>query len=113
MRNRASDHQLEGILFKVEVSYREPSDKAVFEERYFETHVPLVQRIPGLQGFEVSDGEVLADDGTYLIATLSFADQQTADEALAGEEAGASMENLNSFADGLYSIRSYQTKSLL
>ena len=100
-------------MFKVDVVYRRPDDPADFDVKYFETHVPLVQRFPGLVGFDVSHGEVAGDEDVYLVATLSFADGETAERALASADAAASMENLNSFADGLYTVYSYETRSLL
>jgi uncharacterized protein (TIGR02118 family) len=100
-------------MFKVDVCYRRPEDPVEFDEKYFETHVPLVRRFPGLAGFDVSHGEVAGGEDVYLVATLSFADSETAERALSSAEAAASMENLNSFADGLYTMRSYQTRSLL
>lgn len=100
-------------MFKVDVVYRKPADPADFDEKYFETHVPLVRRFPGLVGFDVSRGEVAGGEDVYLVATLSFADNETAERALSSAEAAASMENLNSFAAGLYAVRSYETRSLL
>ena len=51
--------------------YKEPADREKFEKHYFETHVPLVKKIPGLQKVEVSrfSGK---NAPYYLMATLYF-----------------------------------------
>jgi uncharacterized protein (TIGR02118 family) len=102
-----------GIMFIVEVVYKRPADASDFDHRYFETHVPLVKLFPGLEGFDVSVGEVAGDDEVYLIATLRFASPQIGEAALSSRAAVESIENLDSFARGMYSVRSYETRSLL
>ena len=43
-------------MAKLVVIYKTPKDKAAFDKYYFETHVPLAKKIPGLRRYEVSDG---------------------------------------------------------
>lgn len=36
------------------VMYRTPKDAAAFDTHYFENHVPMAKKIPGLRKYEVS-----------------------------------------------------------
>ncbi len=57
------------------VIYRTPKDPAAFDRHYFETHVPLAKKLPGLRKYEVSRGPVASPTGAsdiHLVATLYF-----------------------------------------
>jgi uncharacterized protein (TIGR02118 family) len=57
------------------VVYRTPSDPEAFDRHYFEIHVPLAKKLPGLRRYDVSRGPIVTPNGqdaAYLIATLSF-----------------------------------------
>ena len=59
------------------VIYRRPADVKAFEKHYFETHIPLAKKIPGLRKYEVSRGPITVVAGpsdVYLIGTLYFDD---------------------------------------
>jgi uncharacterized protein (TIGR02118 family) len=60
-------------VVKLTVLYGNPEDPAAFDDYYQETHVPLAERIPNVQRFEV--GRVASlDEGEppyHLIAELS------------------------------------------
>ncbi|HVX75718.1 MAG TPA: EthD family reductase, partial [Bradyrhizobium sp.] len=45
------------------VMYKTPKDAAAFDKHYFETHVPLAKKIPGLRKYEVSQGVVATPAG--------------------------------------------------
>jgi uncharacterized protein (TIGR02118 family) len=38
--------------------YRTPKNVEAFDRHYFEIHVPLAKKIPGLKKYEVSDGPI-------------------------------------------------------
>lgn len=62
-------------MARMTVIYRKPKDVAAFDRHYFEIHVPLAKRLPGLRKYEVSTGAImaLAGGGDYhLVATLHF-----------------------------------------
>jgi uncharacterized protein (TIGR02118 family) len=40
------------------VIYRTPKNVEAFDRHYFEIHVPLAKKIPGLRKYEVSDGRI-------------------------------------------------------
>lgn len=59
------------------VIYRTPKDVAAFNRHYFEVHVPLARKLPGLRKYEVSHGPIVSPAGgekCYLIPTLHFDD---------------------------------------
>ena len=86
--------------------YRKPADVADFEQKYFETHIPLVKKIPGLVRADVSriTGAMRGEPEFYLIAELVFADKASFDAAMASPENMEAGKNLMSFAKGLVSI---------
>jgi uncharacterized protein (TIGR02118 family) len=77
------------------VLYKTPKDSVAFDKYYFETHVPLTQKIPGLRKFEVSQGAVgspAGDSGIHRIAILHFDNMaaiQAAFATAAGQAAAA------------------------
>jgi uncharacterized protein (TIGR02118 family) len=57
------------------VIYRAPADPAAFDAHYFNVHVPLAKRLPGLQRYEISRrpiGTPAGDAEPYLVANLYF-----------------------------------------
>jgi uncharacterized protein (TIGR02118 family) len=60
---------------KMLVIYKKPADPAAFDKHYFDVHVPLAKRLPGLRRYEVSKGQIALlspGDTPYLVATLYF-----------------------------------------
>jgi uncharacterized protein (TIGR02118 family) len=57
------------------VIYRTPKDPAAFDAHYFDIHIPLAKRLPGLQRYEVSKRPIATpagDPAPYIVATLYF-----------------------------------------
>ena len=57
------------------VMYKTPKDTAAFDKYYFEKHIPIAKKIPGLRKYMVSQGPVATPAGLspfHLIATLTF-----------------------------------------
>ena len=68
-------------MAKLMVLYGKPTDTEEFNTHYFQIHVPLAKKIPGLRRYEVSSGPVAAPQGTsqyHMVAQLEF-DSQSAD----------------------------------
>jgi len=86
--------------------YRHPEDPEAFDKAYFETHVPLIEKVPGLKKVAVNKtGRVLAGKrAPYIIATLTFADKDALKAAMNSPEMAAAGKNLDSFAEGLYTL---------
>jgi uncharacterized protein (TIGR02118 family) len=83
--------------------YRMPSDPAAFNRYYFETHVPIARKIPGLRAYEITVGPILALGNAapyHLIATLRFDSMAVIQSALASPEGQATSADLANFADG-------------
>lgn len=90
-------------MHKLVALYRKPQDPQAFDRAYFDTHIPLLKLVPGLQRVELSrvTGALGGETDLYLIAEMYFPDQETMDRALASPENRAAGKNLMSFAKGL------------
>jgi uncharacterized protein (TIGR02118 family) len=74
------------------VIYRTPKDPVAFNEHYFNVHVPLAKRLPGLRKYEVSRKPILTPAGDpepYLIGILYFDDLTSLRQAFATPEGQA------------------------
>lgn len=92
-------------MSKLIALYKQPEDPAVFDKTYFETHLPLIAKVPGLQQTTVTRfTRSLVGDGYYLMAELHFADEAALKAAMKSPEMAAAGENLDSFAKGMYSL---------
>ncbi|MBA2682083.1 MAG: EthD family reductase [Ktedonobacteraceae bacterium] len=79
------------------VLYKEPANKEEFDAYYFEKHVPLVQKVPGLVRVEVNrfSGKTAP---YYLMATLYFNSKEDRKAALASPEGQAMNADVVNFA---------------
>ncbi len=81
--------------------YRKPADARAFDRYYFDVHVPIAKRVPGLRSYAVTRGPVKGLDGTspyHLIATLMFDSVAAIEAALASPEGQATAADLANFA---------------
>src|SRR6185437_7073440 len=88
-------------MARMVVVYRAPEDVEAFRRHYFETHVPLAKRLPGLRRYEVSEGPIGSPSGpsdAYMIATLHFDDMAALRAAFASETGRACAEDRRKFA---------------
>jgi uncharacterized protein (TIGR02118 family) len=82
-------------MARMVVIYRTPKDIEAFDRHYFEIHVPLARKLPGLRKYEISDGPIATPAGpsdVYRIGTLHFDDLAALEKAFAspqGRAAGA------------------------
>jgi uncharacterized protein (TIGR02118 family) len=72
------------------VIYKTPQDPVAFDKHYFEVHIPLAKKLPGIRKYEVSHGAVttLAGDEAYMVGILTF-DSLAAIKAAFASEVGA------------------------
>jgi len=90
---------------KLVALYKQPSDPAVFDQAYFETHIPLIKKLPGLQNMAITRfTRTLLGDGYYLMAEMHFADEAALKVAMKSSEMAAAGENLDGFAKGMYTL---------
>ncbi len=90
-------------MVKLVALYRKPADPPAFDKAYFETHIPLVKKIPKLRRIEAAKitGAPRGEPEFYLLAELYFDDRRAMDEAMASPENAEAGKNLMSFARGL------------
>jgi uncharacterized protein (TIGR02118 family) len=75
-------------MARMVVIYSKPNDVAAFEKHYFETHVPLAKRLPGIRKYEVSQGPIVSPAGAsdaWMVATLHFDSLAAIREAFASD----------------------------
>src|SRR3981081_3539697 len=85
------------------VIYRTPKNVEAFDKHYFETHVPLAKKIPGLRKYEISQGPVVTPagpSGFHLIANLHFDDLAAIQQAFASPQGQAAGADVQKFATG-------------
>ena len=85
------------------VLYKTPTDPAAFDAHYRTRHIPLARTLPGLRGYEVSDGAVASPAGpsdVYMVATLRFDDMATIQAAFASPEGQQAAADVAAFATG-------------
>lgn len=79
--------------------YRSPEDPAAFEDHYFGSHVPLVEKTPGLVETRVHrvTRQFVGEPAYHLLAELVFESPKAMKAAFRTSEWTASGENLSSW----------------
>jgi len=80
---------MDGKMAKMVVIYRMPNDPEAFDAHYFNVHIPLAKRLPGLRKYEVSRRPILTPAGDvepYLVGILYFDDLAAIRRAFATPE---------------------------
>ena len=88
-------------MARMVVIYRTPKDVEAFDRHYFQIHVPLAKKIPGLRKYEVSHGPIATPVGTadvHRIGTLYFDDLAAIETAFASAEGQAAGADRRLFA---------------
>jgi uncharacterized protein (TIGR02118 family) len=89
------------MTVKLVVLYTHPDDPEAFERHYFDTHMPLVSKIPGLQRAESGRFVAALDGGEqtyYRVAELYFADQAALGAAFGSDEGKATAADYQKIA---------------
>jgi uncharacterized protein (TIGR02118 family) len=92
---------------KLVALYREPENREAFEQKYFETHVPLVEKMPGLRGMEIMRFEknlMGKELPYYMMATLTFESQDALNAAMGSPEGQAAGANIMGFAGSIITL---------
>lgn len=85
--------------------YKLPEDMEGFEQKYFNTHLPLISKVPGLERTVITRiNRTIMGEGFYMIAEMYFADADSLKSGMKSPEMAAAGENLNSFAEGLVTL---------
>ena len=88
-------------MARMVVIYQTPENPKAFDQHYFEVHIPLAKKLPGLKKYEVSRGEIvtkMGPPGTYLIGTLTFDDMPALQRAFASAEGQACALDVRTYA---------------
>jgi uncharacterized protein (TIGR02118 family) len=90
-------------MVKLVALYRKPTDPAAFDQAYFGTHIPLVNKIPKLRRVDISrvTGAPRGEPEFYLMTEMYFDDKASMDAAMASPENMEAGKNLMGFARGL------------
>ena len=102
-------------MAKLLVLYKTPKDAAAFEKYYFDTHVALAKKIPGLRKYEISHGAVASPagaSGVHLVALLQFDSMAALQTALGSPEGQAAAGDLSNFASGGVDLLLFDSREL-
>ena len=93
-------------MAKLIVLYKQPSDAEAFDRQYFNEHVPLAEKIPGLRTMEVMKVKknLTGGDSPYMIATLTFSSMEDLKAGLASDAGKAAGANVMGFAGDLITM---------
>jgi uncharacterized protein (TIGR02118 family) len=97
------------------VMYKTPQDGVAFDKYYFEKHVSLAKKIPGVRKYEVSQGPVVTPGGPsgyHLVAILQFDSLTAIQEAFASAEGQAAVADVQKFATGGVDIVMFDGRQL-
>lgn len=91
---------------KIVAIYATPKDVEAFEDAYFNTHVPLIEKVPGLDSMDMSKltRVLVGHKAPYMVVTMNFADKDTRKAAMKSPEMVAAGKNLDSFAKDQYTL---------
>lgn len=99
---------------KLVALYSEPENRAEFDRKYFETHVPLAEKMPGLQSLDVVrfENNLMGKElPYYMMATLTFDNQDALNAAMGSPEGKAAGANLMEFAGRYVTFLTAETAS--
>ena len=102
-------------MARLVVMYKTPHDAATFDRYYFDRHVPLAKKIPGLRKYEVNQGPVATPagpSGIHLVAILHFDDMAAIQNAFASTEGQAAAGDLPNFATGGADLYFFDTREV-
>lgn len=102
-------------MAQILVLYPHPKNPAKFDRYYFEVHVPLAKKIPGLRRFETSRGPISGPGGPspfHLVAILEFDSMAAIHRALETPESRAATDDLKNFAPEGVQIHLYDSERL-
>jgi uncharacterized protein (TIGR02118 family) len=93
-------------MIKLIALYRTPSDTAEFDKHYFDVHIPLIRKFPGLRKIEVTrvTGAPIGEAKFHLMAEMYFDSKDAMDAALGSPEGKAVTRDIMSFAADVITV---------
>ncbi len=87
-------------MVKLIAMYKTPADVLEFEKHYFDVHMPLIYRMPGLLKTEVSklSGMPGQENKYHMMAEMYFDNMDKLNESMASAEGRAAGKDLMGFA---------------
>jgi uncharacterized protein (TIGR02118 family) len=87
-------------MVKLVALYRTPSDVEPFDKHYFDIHIPLVKKVPGLRKVEVTKitGAPIGESKFHLMAEMYFDSVESMNAGNASPEGKAVARDIMSFA---------------
>lgn len=79
-------------MARMVVIYKTPEDKESFMKHYFEVHIPLAKKLPGIRKYVVSKNPIISitdDPDVFLIGELHFDSLEAIKNAFASDEGRA------------------------
>ena len=92
---------------KLVALYKEPENREDFDKQYVETHIPLIEKVPGLRGMEVykpMKNMMGGENPYYMMATLTFDNMDALKAAMSSPEGQAAGANIMGFAGKLITL---------
>ncbi|QBE92470.1 EthD family reductase [Sphingomonas paucimobilis] len=91
--------------------YRAPENVDDFFKHYREVHVPLVRKLPGLADVKITriTRTLVGEPGTFLLAEMSFADEDALKTALRSPENAACGKDAMELAGDLVTVMTGET----
>jgi len=102
-------------MAQVLVLYNQPSDPAAFDKYYFDTHIHIAKRLPGLRSYKVNSGgltKIAGGEAPYLVAELEFDSMAAIQSALMSSEGQATAGDLANFSQAGATVLAFETRSL-
>ena len=59
-------------MARMVVIYRTPENVEAFDRHYFDIHVPLAKKLPGLRKYEVNDGPIATPIGPLSVESERY-----------------------------------------
>ena len=90
--------------------YKTPKDKDAFDKHYFEVHIPLAKKLPGLIKYDVGKSPIISTTGhsdTYCIGTLHFDSLDAIKTAFASPQGQARAADRKIFASNNDDVQIY------
>ncbi len=94
------------MVAKLIALYKQPPDTTTFDQKYFGEHIPLAEKIPGIQLVEVSrvEGAPGGEPAYYLMAEFYFDNMEALQNGLRSTEGKAAGKSIMSFAGELVTM---------
>ena len=94
------------MAVKLLALYKKPDDTAAFDDHYFNIHLPLAQKMPGLRHLECQKivGSPMGKSQYHLLVEMTFDSQADLDAAMSSPEGKTAAKDVMGFAGNLVTL---------